>query len=381
MLPMRLISSDSHVVEPPHLWEERIEPRFRGKAPRVVERDTGDQWYVEQGTSAGHIGVNLQAGRRFENPDTLTFDAKYSTAPRGAYDPIARLIDQDRDGVSAEVLYPSLAFSFYSVVEDHALLLAIFRSYNDWLAEFVRSAPGRLKGIAVVPVDDVAAAVGELKRCASMGLLGAMIPVVPADPQYDDSSYDLLWAVAQDLGVPLTFHIATSRKRHPLQNLATLSRPEVDGAVGLTNRDVPLRNSLGAMIFGGVFERFPLLKIVCAEYEIAWAPYFVREMDRVYRETAYGKVIRGTLKMLPSEAFARNVFISFQEDEMGLSSYGAVGTDNLMWGSDYPHAEGTFPKSREILQGILAGRSVEEKEKIAGLNTARLYGFSGEALG
>ena len=121
--------------------------------------------------------------------------------------------------LSAEVLYSSLALSLFQVVQDDALLAAIFRAYNDWLADFIAVDPKRLKGIAVVPVDDVDAAAAEVERCAGMGLVGAMVPVVPAGPQYDSPAYDPLWAAAQDAGTPVTLHIATSRKRDPLQNL------------------------------------------------------------------------------------------------------------------------------------------------------------------
>ena len=143
-----LISSDSHVVEPPDLWTTRIDANFRDRAPFMVEGDEADQWYVEAGTPMGQIGANLQAGVRFEDPDKLTFEAKYRTSPRGAYDPHARLVEMSEDHVSAEVLYSSLALSLFQVVQDDALLAAIFRAYNDWLADFIAVDPKRLKGIA-----------------------------------------------------------------------------------------------------------------------------------------------------------------------------------------------------------------------------------------
>ena len=378
MAAYSLISSDSHVVEPPDLWTTRIDADFRDRAPFVVEGDEADQWYVEAGTPMGVIGVNLQAGVRFEDPDRLTFEAKYRTSPRGAYDPHARLVEMSEDHVSAEVMYSSLALSLFQKVQDDALLAAIFRAYNDWLADFIAVDPKRLKGVAVVPVDDVAEAAAELERCAAMGLVGVMLPVVPAGPQYDSPAYDRLWAAAQDAGAPVTLHIATSRKREPLQNLVSFSSAAIDGAVGLANRDVPLRTTLAAMIFGGVFQRFPGLKVVVAEYEVSWAPYFVREMDRVYGQTAFGNPIRAVLKTPPGETFRSNVFISFQEDRLGVSTYAPTGEDTLMWGSDYPHAEGTFPHSREILEQVLDGLDDEAKRKLAGANAAALYGFADE---
>ena len=148
--------------------------------------------------------------------------------------------------------------------------------------------------------------------------------------------------------------------------------------VGLADRDVPVREAIAAMIFSGVFERYPKLMVGALEYEVAWAPYFVIEMDRVYKETAFGQLgERFQSGALPSDFFKRNVFISFQQDELGMKLLSYFNVDNLMWGSDYPHAEGTFPKSREIVDRIFQGVPEEAKLKIAGENTARLYHIQG----
>ena len=130
------------------------------------------------------------------------------------------------------------------------------------------------------------------------------------------------------------------------------------------------------MIFAGVFERYPKLKVGVVEYEVSWAPYFMSRMDEFYKNRAvgvHGRRFHGST--LPSDFFRSNIFIGFQEDHVGVQLRHHIGVDNLLWGSDYPHAEGTFPKSREILERILEDVPEEEKAKIAGENTVKLYHF------
>ena len=170
MANYELISSDSHIIEPADLWQERIDRSFRDRAPRLVHEAEADQWYAD-GVKFGAIGINQQAGVRFETPEHLTLQGRMATVPRGGFDPHAHVQDMDRDMVAGGVLYPSQGLTTYRI-PDSALLSAIFRAYNDWLADFCQPYPHRLKGIAMLNVDEVQDAVGELQRAATMGLAG-----------------------------------------------------------------------------------------------------------------------------------------------------------------------------------------------------------------
>src|SRR6516162_8817347 len=174
-----LISSDSHIIEPPDLWEQRIDRAFLDRAPRLVHEAEADQWYAD-GVPFGNIGINQQAGVRFETPDQLTIEGRMATVPRGGINPHAHVMDMDADTVAGAVLYPSQGLTVYRI-PDSLLLSAIFRAYNDWLADFCQPYPQRLKGIAMLNVDDVADAVAEIQRAAKLGLAGAMIPLRPMD--------------------------------------------------------------------------------------------------------------------------------------------------------------------------------------------------------
>ena len=372
MSDYKMLSSDSHVVEPPDLWEKRIDPKFRDRAPYLAHEEDGDQWYAD-GVMFGSTGVAGQAGQRFEDGSKLHWKGRYEEdIPLGGFDPHAHVKDLDADHIVADVLYPTQGLSVW-LVPDGELLSAIFRAYNDWMADFCGPYPDRLKGIGMVNVDDVAEGVEELKRCAQMGMAGAMIPTGPF-VRYDDPRYEPLWATAQDLDMPLSLHIGCLRARRGDQ----LPDVNVD-AVEFLLLDFTMQKALSSIILSGVFERYPRLKVAAVEFEASWAPYFMRKLDDCYKNRVAGyshMAHRFKEGFLPSDFFRSNVYISFQEDDLLLPLRHEIGVDNLMWGSDYPHAESTFPFSKSVVERILEGIPDDEKAKIAGLNTARLYNLN-----
>jgi predicted TIM-barrel fold metal-dependent hydrolase len=280
------------------------------------------------------------------------------------------------DGIAGEVLYPSQGL-FYFKVADSQLMSAIFRTYNDWLVEFCRTAPERLKGIAMINLDDVQEGIQELERCARLGLVGAMISEYPPeDRRYDSPEYEPFWAAAQALHMPLSLHTATRRQG---VNSGVARRTIRDASRRATKAFLPA-TSLCDMLFSGVFERYPHLKVAIVEFELAWVPYLLHSMDYTYRERHEEATYRFKDTLLPSDIFHRNVVLSFQEDAVGIRLRDLIGVDNMMWGSDYPHSESTFPKSREILAHILAGVPQDERAKIVGQNAARLYNFDAARL-
>jgi predicted TIM-barrel fold metal-dependent hydrolase len=369
----KLLSSDSHVVEPPDLWATRLEPKFRERAPRVVQEDDGDWWIVD-GQRTNSFQGGAQAGKRFEHHDAVKPAARFAEVRPGAYLPEAHLADNEADGVYGSVLYPTEGLTLYGV-PDSDLLTAVFRVYNDWIAEFCRAAPPRLKGIAMINVDDIPGAIKELERTRAQGLVGAMITVYPAEERsYDRPEYEPFWAAAQDLDMPLSLHIATNR---PSPGMLLEDNRHTRPAL-LANADHWVRVSLGHLIFTGVFERYPRLHVGTVEHELSWVPHFLERLDYTYTQRARRDWwYRFQDAMLPSDFFHRSVFLSFQEDQLGIRDRALIGVENLMWGSDYPHTEATFPRSQQILERILAGVPEEERAKITCTNVARLYHFDG----
>ena len=373
-----LISSDSHIIEPPDLWTERIEPEFRERAPRVVREEGGDWWYIDGKPSMSFLGA--QTGDRFEKDATeLTVEARFEQVRPAAYDPRRYLEENASDGVMGQILYPSEALMAYGI-PDPALCSAAMRAYNDYIAEFCSEDRGRLKGIALLNVDDPDEAVRELARCRELGLAGGMISVLPpADRGYDHPMYEPLWSAAVDLDMPLSMHVATGRERASV--VAQESTVRVSEAAFYL-QDHFVRKSLGEMIFAGVFERHPKLRVGSIEHEVSWVPFFLFQMDYCYTD----RPLRGDWHRFadpdarPSHFFRSNCFVSFQEDAVGVRVRDVVGVRTLMWGSDYPHTEATFPRSREITAEVLADVPEDEQALILRDNVARLYGFDLDAL-
>jgi predicted TIM-barrel fold metal-dependent hydrolase len=371
-----ILSSDSHVFEPPDLWTKRIDNAFKSRAPRMERVGDVDHLVIEDGQMIAGIGLISNAGARYDAPETISDHARFEDVHEGGYDPAQHLRDMVIDGVYGEVLYPSQGLFYYKVA-DPQLFSAICRAYNDWLAEFCSVDPDRLKAIAMINVDDVADAVSELERTAKFGFVGAMITEYPLEERrYDHSDYEPLWAAAAGLNMPLSLHTAT---RRVLSNTALVERTVHDASRRATKVFLPAI-SMCDMIFSGVFERYPDLRLAIVEFELSWVPYVLTNMDYTYRERHEEAQYRFKGDTLPSDFFARNVFLSFQEDDIGIRLRDRIGVDCMMWGSDYPHSESTFPRSRQVLDEILQGVPEEERAKIVCHNTARLYGFDLERI-
>jgi len=371
-----MISSDSHIVEPPDLWTARVSRGLVDRAPRVVSQDDGDWWFVDGRKTMSFVGI--QAGARFaKDPDKLVTSARFEDVRAAAYDPQRYLAENEEDGVWGSVLYPSEGLVIFSVPNTEVVSAAM-RAYNDWIAEFCSRDPSRLKGIAMVNVDEIDAAVAELERVGRMGLAGALVTVKPPPwAPFHSRVYEPFWAAAQDLGLPISLHVATDRGDPRGGDAAfTLDVKHVPPSVFI-NKDYQVRQALADLILEGVFERYPRLRVGSVEHELAWIPFFLDQMDYTYTDRpARGDWYRFRERgVLPSEFWHRNCFASFQEDATGVRLRDVIGVGAITWGSDYPHTESTFPRSREIVRGFLAGVPAEEARAIVAGNAARLYGF------
>ena len=212
-LEYRIISSDDHVFEPPDLWTSRIEARYRDRAPRMFHRDEDNtDWWICDGVKGSGSGTGGgSVGARFEDPEKLAFAASFEGVRPGGYIPEDHIKDMDIDGIDVSIMYPTQGLLLYSV-KDGELLNAVFATYNNWIAEFCSAYPSRLRGVAMLNIDDVQLGVREMERCAKLGLVGTMISVYPTeDRAYDSPEYEPLWAAAQDLRMPLSLHLGTNR--------------------------------------------------------------------------------------------------------------------------------------------------------------------------
>ena len=264
-------------------------------------------------------------------------------------------------------------------LEDSGLLSAICHTYNDWIAEFCRPYPERLKGAAMINLDDVQEGVDELRRARALGLEAAIISVHPAHGHgYHHQEYEPFWSTAEELGMPLCLHSGSNRTVRdglPMYHHDPTMDPNEPLEILYINGDHWIRRSLTSMIMAGVFERHPKLKVVSVENQGGWVAHWLFRMDQRYRERR-GSWERFSTEMMPSDFFHQNISVSFQDDWTAVAMRSLIGVDNLLWGSDYPHTECTWPESRRVVREIFDGVSEEDLGKITYSNTARVFGFS-----
>lgn len=374
---MNMISSDSHIIEPPDLWTSRLDRSLRDRAPHVVDDpDTHEQWWVVGAQRTLSFAGGAQTGDRFTKPLELRTGARFEQVRPGGYDPYEHLRDNEADGVSGAVLYPTEGLLLYTQA-DRELLSACCRAYNDFLAEFCAAAPDRLKGVAMLNTDDIGEAVAEMHRARELGLAGALIPTAaPPERLYDSPDYEPLWAAAVELGLPLSLHLGANRvgAGGVDANLARI-RPTYFAVC-----EHWVKISLADMIFSGVFDRHPALRVGAIEHELGWIPFFLDRLDNTYfQRQGNAGYYRFETAERPSEFFRRNVFCSFQDDALGIRERAQIGIDGLCWGNDYPHTESTFPRSQELMATRLRDVPAAERDRIVRTNAARLYGFSDSA--
>ncbi len=369
-----VISADSHIIEPADLWTERIERAYRDQAPHIEHEATMPdgshevgQFMVVEGAPpqrvAGFAVANVDPEERAE-----ANKRGYDQIRPGAWDPVERLKDQDIDGISAEVIYPSMTMPYFSLA-DSGLQQAVFRAYNDWIAEFCSHAPERLIGLALIAVDDIEEAASEVRRAKTLGLRGALIPnSVAPDGSYADPAFDPLWAAAADLDFPLSMHILTGRHR------AAPGPAEEPWLVWYMDLPNPAMRSVTALLCSGVFQRHPNLKMVSVENDIGWLGHYLYRLQHGWDEFRF--MLNMDDPTSPNDYFARNIWATFQSDPVGVQTREQIGTDRLMWGSDYPHGDSTWPESRDTINWNFQEVAAADVAQVVQENVTALYGLS-----
>lgn len=368
MATYRIVSADSHFVEPPDMWFERVDQRFRDHAPHTIKnyKNREGEYFVCENIQPVSVAGFFGSGKSAEElPQHVKHG--FDVAPRSVWEPAERLKEQDRDGVSAEILYTSMGMLLFGL-NDAELRTACFHAFNDWAGEYCAYDPKRLIGAGTVTLEDIGAGVKELERCAKKGLRGALIwGSPPEDRPYSDPVYDPFWAAAQDLQMPISLHILTGRggtrfsRRHVLRGYMTLPHE--------------IQVSFADLVLGGVFERFPKLRLVSAENDVSWLPHFCYRIDHAYDRLRH---FEGTsLPLKPSDYMKRQVWATFQfeTENVGFTAK-HYGTDKIMWSSDYPHTDSPWPHSREFIENEIKSVSDEDKRRIVCDNAQYLYGIN-----
>ena len=363
-----IISSDSHIMEPPDTYTARIDHKYKDIAPHVEWKEGGGDTYVIDGMKQTiPMGLVAAAGVSAEGLATSAKFAKFADLHRGGWDPEARMADQDRDGVAAEVIYPSVGMILCNH-PDPDYKKACFDAYNLWIADFCAPHPDRLLGLGQTAMRTPEEGIKDLEKIKSMGLRGVMMPGFPMVEDYDSKIYGEFFEAAISMNMPLSFHILTSR-----EGIAVANRgPRMNSFMSIirANQDI-----MGMFILGGVFERHPQLKIGCVEADAGWVPHFMYRLDHAYDRHRYWLDVDKLSKM-PSEYFAQNIYMTFQDDWVAFKTTELLNPRRLMWANDFPHSDSTWPNSQALLEKHAKSLSEDEKNWIMHDNVAEFYGIA-----
>jgi predicted TIM-barrel fold metal-dependent hydrolase len=362
-----LISADDHVNPPPTIYAERLPSSLRGRAPKVEQR--GDREVVVFEGAERPFGA-LEGAAGVDASDLKVLARTKEEGRKGGWDPHARIEDMDFDGVRAQVVFGSGSGGGVAIrCADRALRREMMRAYNDWLAEFCSPYPDRLIGIAEIPVYDLDFAIEEVRRCAELGLRGVLLPAIPAYPEspaedkpYTDPGYERLWAELAAARMPIHFHLGTRPITRELDR---------DIMINIAVNKASMSEPLASFIFSGALQRHPDLKLVSVESGIGWMAFFVPWMDNVWEKHRHHT--RSPLTERPSFYFHRQVFGTFIDDPVGVRNRDVIGVDNILWSSDYPHVNSSWPSSREYVERHFCEVPDDERRKMVCENTARLY--------
>lgn len=376
--PFPVVSADSHITEPPDCYTAHIDPAFRDRAPHMITDERRGDLFVVPGMSRPiAMGLVAAAGKPAE--ELTIAGVRFEELHRSGWDPTVRLADQDRDGVSAEVIYPTVGMMICNH-DDVDYKRACFEAYNRWIADYCGTAPDRLLGCGQTALRSVDEGIDDLAAISGAGLRGVMMPGEPGTLRsdgtgdYDDPAWDPFWEAAVALGLPLSFHILTSRGSE-FNGKPRGSR--LNGFLGIIRG---IQDIMGTLVFGGVFERHPGLRIVCVEADAGWVPHYSYRMDHAYRRHRNWMAPGVELSKLPSEYFAEHIYTTFQDDWTAFRAVDQMNWRRLMWANDFPHSDSTWPWSQEMLAEQTVQLTGEQQRAILSGNVADLYSIDTTTL-
>jgi predicted TIM-barrel fold metal-dependent hydrolase len=345
-----ILDADTHINEPPDLWEKRMPAKFADRAPRLVGRDNGSMaWNFETRQMTVTPLVNAVG----TSPVQWTlFGRGYEGLRPGAWDPAARLEDMAIDMVGIHVLFPTYVLAGGAAFSktDREYQIACVRVYNDWIAEFASYAPDRFIAVGLTPTTGVDDMIQEAKRVSKLGGIRGLLltswPNGDENPKHEED--DRFWSVAEDLDLACIIH----QERQAISMIPIMSH----------------------FILGGVFERHPRLRVSATEVGAGWVPFFLEQTDDNFQRHRFWTNCK--LSRLPSEYWYQNCFTTFQLDRYALRNRDLVGVHTMMWSSDYPHSGADWPASRANIDSQVRDIPVDEQRLILCENALRLYGTS-----
>lgn len=384
----RPISADSHALEGPDVFAGLPE-RFGDDAPRVIHTD-GNGDYISTPNMpkrSRNVAVMALAGTRLDYATPLPrehgkkpgagttndpeiqayFTGGYAAMRPGLTDAARRPDDQDLDGVAAEILYPGW-FPMFSL-SNLDLLVAVQRNYNDWMHDQYLASKGRLIGLAALPVQRPDEAVAELERVIAMGYKGIVLPSnAPRGRRYSDDEFEPMWALAEEAGLPIAFHVACM-SHVPDWVKAMASR---DPVVQYAGSPALIHDTMVELMVRGVCAKHPNLKFVLAEFNAGWVAHWLDKVQQGWARE-YAKDPSSIRPVDVLEIWKRQFFATIEDDNAALQTRDMLGEETLLWGSDYPHTDSTWPCSTQVLDEMFENYPAVTRDKITRTNVANLY--------
>jgi predicted TIM-barrel fold metal-dependent hydrolase len=347
-----IVSADSHMLEG-DLWVDRFPEHMKDQAPRMEFRDGGWQLTI--------------AGKPMTPPPLAAALFQTLEAVPGFTNVEARLKDLDIEGVEKELIFPQRLFGLY-MFGKMLNRAETFGAYNEAIAEICAQGQGRLFPVMVPNYWDPALARESVERCAALGAHCLMVPIRPGEDVdgepilYSSPKLDPLWEAVAASGIPLCFHIGEA---------IPTAAPGAAGTFVLTQMQ-GFRHIWAQLTFGGVFDRFPALKVVFVEGGISWVASMLHDADMIWN--SFPTVMNPKLAHPPSWYWSNHCYATFMTDPAGLELLHRIGADRVMWSSDYPHQESTFGYTRSAIQAVFdAAPSVEDAQKILGKTALEVF--------
>jgi predicted TIM-barrel fold metal-dependent hydrolase len=390
----RIISADDHVVEPPTLWIDRLPSRFRSTGPRVergviapthadsmgrpmtvspvrYDKRPVDIWCYED------LRVPLwrtMAAVGYGRDDVTITPITYDEMRPGCYRQPERLADMDANGVDASVCYPNAFVRFcgqtFAEAKDKELALLCVQAYNDWMIEdWAAGSGGRLVPLCIVPIWDSELAVAETRRLAARGVRAICFSENPAQlglPSLYSGDWDEFFRACDECRIVLNMHFGSSSR------LVTSSE-DAPAGVANTLTFVNPAVALADWLMSGLLDRFDNLKIVFGECNIGWVPYLLERADVVWDQNRGWNEVYDKLPNPPSYYFRRQVFMTFFQDDHGVRSIPEIGIENVMFETDYPHSDSTWPESMGFVARYAEVMTEEQLHRVIRQNAIDLY--------
>ncbi len=375
-----IFDADAHIDPPHYMWKDYLPSNLKDRAPQIIHEEDGD--YIEfEGNRRPFMMINNQAGREGKNFKMIG----RMEEQRQVWEPATRLADMDADGMDAALLFGGGPLGSF----DNELYIASYEAYQNWVLDFCSVAPDRLFPVGYVPMRDIDETCQHVERLAKKGFRAINLPAFPQNPeawktssgvkalkegqvsaltgdatgalQYSDPAFDKLWKTIVDNNVVITFHLGARVPRFGQKEYFLADMPM---------SKLAMAEPIGIFIQNAIFDRFPDLKIGSMESGVGWFAWYAEYNDRTWEKQRFWT--ESPIKNPPSYYMDKNVFGSFIQDRTGILNRNLPGGKNIMWSSDYPHSETTFPKSRHIILRDFEGIPDEDVKDIINNNCRKL---------